>query len=63
MAPKYENYVDLIAAYKSGELTEPLMMDNDDSFVYVGEKKVFQGNGERDIIDICLAAGIPCEGV
>ena len=57
---KYKNYKELIAAYKSGELTEPLQMDNDVCFVYVNDKCVFRGNGESDIVDLAEAAGIPC---
>ncbi len=60
---KYNSYAELFAAYKSGELTEPLMMDNDSSYVYVGDEQVFQGNGECDIVDIIKAIGIPCEYV
>ena len=62
---KYKNYTDLIAAYKSGELTAktPLRMDNDDCHVYVGDVCVFRGNGECDAVEIAEAAGIPCEVV
>lgn len=60
---KYETYEELIAAYKSGELTAPLFMDNDDCFVYADDQLVFRGNGECDAIEIARAAGIPCEPV
>ena len=60
---KYKNYIELFDAYKSGELTEPLMMDNDDSFVYVDDVCVFRGGGEMDTIDILEAIGIPVEHV
>ena len=55
---KYNNYKELLAAYESGELTEPVMMDGDVSFVYVGEGQVFQGKGDRDAADIMEAVGI-----
>ena len=58
---KYKTYEDLIAAYKSGELSEPLTVDNDDCFVYVDDKKVFQGNGPFDFIELAESVGIPCE--
>lgn len=62
---KYKNYKELKKAYDSGELSKeyPLQMDNDDSFVFIGEKQVFQGNGRYDIMEILEAWGIPCEEV
>lgn len=60
---KYKNYKELLKAYKSGELKEPLMMDNDDSFVYVDDVKVFQGSGEMDTVEIAEAAGFIVEEV
>lgn len=60
---KYNSYSELFAAYKSGELTEPLMMDNDISYVFVGDEQVFQGNGECDALEIIQSLGIPCEYV
>lgn len=60
---KYKTYKELFAAYKSGELKKEdvLFVDNDDSFVYVGEEKVFQGNGCCDTFEILEAIGIPIE--
>ena len=60
---KYKNYKELLAAYKSGELKEPLYLDNDDSFVNVGEKTVFKGRGEMDVHEIAEAGGFIVEGV
>jgi hypothetical protein len=60
---KYNSYAELFAAYKSGELTEPLMMDNDASSVYVDGEEVFSGNGECDTVEILKAIGIPCKYV
>ncbi len=69
---KYKTYKELAAAYASGELnkeTDILNLDNDDCFLYVGATdddcgtKVFQGNGYADLMEVCEAAGIPCEWV
>lgn len=59
---KYKSYEELLAAYNSGELTEPLIMDNDSSFVYVDDEKVFQGGGQMDVIELAEAAGFIVEG-
>jgi len=61
MEMKYNSYSELFAAYKSGELTEPLIMDYNNSDVYVGRDQVFGGNGECDVVEILKAIGIPCE--
>ncbi len=60
---KYKNYKELFKAYKTGKLTKdtPLIMDNDDCFVYIGDEKVFQGGGQMDVELILDAAGIPNE--
>jgi hypothetical protein len=58
---KYNNYKELFTAYKNGEIEEPIILDNDCSFVYIGDEKVFQGNGRLDIDEILDAIGIPNE--
>lgn len=64
----YETLADLKAAYDRGEITEPLTIDNDATYVYVGNdddpsswRKVF----DLDPYDLLRAAldllGIPHE--
>ena len=60
---KYKNYKELLEAYKSGELKEPLIMDNDDCFVYVDEECVFRGNGQCDIEKLAQEVGFLVESV
>ena len=61
---KYKNYAELLSAYKSGELTNPLMMDNDDCYVYSDDHVLlFKGDGEMDIIKIMEVAGFMVEEV
>lgn len=63
---------ELIAAYKSGELTRPLTIDNDDTFLYVQTdpadetswENVFNGGTPRELLEHALdLLGIPHEGV
>jgi len=42
---KYNTLKEVLQAQKSGELTEPLILDNDNSTVYVGEECVYRGPG------------------
>ena len=60
---RYKNYRELLEAYKSGELKEPLMLDNDDCHVYVGDECVFQGGGQMDVEEIAEAGGFIVEWV
>lgn len=63
---------ELIAAYKSGELTRPLTIDNDDTFLYVQTdpndetswENVFNGGTPGELLEQALdLLGIPHEGV
>lgn len=63
MGVKYKTYKELADAYQRGEITEPLMMDNDWCGVYVDEEKVFEGGGPADIIEVLALLGIPAERV
>ena len=58
---RYRTIADLKRAYDSGELTaeSPLHVDNDDSFVYVGEEKVYSGGGYEDVYEALDALKIP----
>lgn len=63
---KYETLKALKAAYDSGELAKsnPLMLDNDCTFVYTDDAKVFNGGMPEDLLREALALlGIPNEGV
>jgi len=61
---KYKNYAELLTAYKNGELTNPLMMDNDDCYVFSDDHEVlFSGNGEMDIIRMMKQIGFLVEEV
>ena len=63
---KYDTLEELQEAYASGELTEddPLWLDNDCTFVYAGEEKVFNGGDPRDLlIEALELLEIPSEGV
>ena len=64
---KYPDWKSLIAAYKSGELTEPLVVDNDCCHVYTGSEEdcecVFESGGPHEIAGELLSLlGIPSEG-
>ena len=73
---KYGTYVELAAAFASGELDREkyiLVMDNDSCKIqYRGDdmdedeayehgRSLFCGGGYGDIVDVCEAAGIPAE--
>lgn len=64
---KYNTYEELLKAYKSGEIKEPMQMDNDECFVMLDPEDessiVFQGNGYQDIVELANLAGIPTEWV
>lgn len=60
---KYKSLKELKKAYDSSELTDPICLDNDDSFVYVGEEKVYQGGTPEELLDEALELlKIPSEG-
>ena len=74
--PRYKTYGELAEAFRSGELDREryiLVMDNDNcSLSYRGDdmdedeayehaQTLFRGDGYRDIVDVCHAAGIPAE--
>lgn len=61
---KYKNYKELKEAYDKEELDKDkhrLILDNDMTFVYVGEKCVFRGEGYKDIEELALLCGFPAE--
>ena len=60
---KYKTYAELAKAYQNGEVTQPLMMDNDWCGAYIGNEKVFEGGGPYDIIEVLTLLGIPAERV
>ncbi len=73
---KYKTYAELAAAFASGELDKEkyiLVMDNDscrlsyrgddmdENEAYQHTELLFRGGGYGDIVDVCIAAGIPAE--
>ena len=61
---KYKTLKALRDAYKTKRITGPLILDNDCSFVYEGEEKVFDGGGPEELLPEALdLLGIPNEGV
>lgn len=59
----YETPRDLQAAYKSGTVTDPLMLDNDSTSVYAGDDNVFEMH-PNDVLEQALdLLGIPHEHV
>ena len=60
---RYKTFKDLVEAYRTGELTvdTPLTLDNDCSYVYVGEECVYRGPGYEIREDALTALGIPWE--
>jgi hypothetical protein len=68
---KYENLKQLQQAYASGELTQPVTLDNDDTFVYspVSDgpdaewEQVFDGDVPQLLLEAALdLLGIPHQG-
>ncbi len=62
----YDNLKQLQAAYKSGELSrkKKLMLDNDDTFVFGKDDRIFSGGNPEDLLREALTLlGIPHEGV
>lgn len=61
---EYKTLKDLKAAYEKGEVTEPVRLDNDATFVYQGDDKVFDGGNPEDLLVEALdLLGIPNEQV
>ena len=62
---KYNTLKELKKAYDTGKLTEPLMIDNDCTFVYVDDKEVFNGGSpDHDLLwEALKLLGIPAESV
>lgn len=55
---------ELLAAYKSGAITEPMWLDNDSTFVYQEDEKVFDGGVPRELLEQALTLlGIPFQSV
>jgi hypothetical protein len=62
--PRYATLAQVQAAYASGEIPAPfaLVLDNDASYVYVGDEEVYQGGGPAELIEEALdLLGIPHE--
>jgi hypothetical protein len=60
---KYNSLAELKAAYESGELPAdaPLVLDNDSSYVYVGDENVYNGGGYELREEALTLLGIPWE--
>lgn len=62
---RYGSLAALVAAYESGELSRTdegvaLVVDNDTSYVYDGDVKVFRGGGPQDLAGAALdLLGVP----
>lgn len=64
--PKYKTLAELKAAYESGELDpeqSPLMLDNDNSTVWVDDECVYRGPGYEIRGDALTLLGIPWDFV
>lgn len=62
---KYKTLKALKAAYDSGKISEPMMIDNDNTSVWQeGNGQVFAGGSPEDLLREALdLLGIPNEGV
>ncbi len=58
---KYPTVAALAEAYKLGEVHEPVVLDNDDSFTYQGDEKVFQMDPHDLLRQSLDLLGIPHE--
>lgn len=54
---------ELIAAYKAGEITSPLAIDNDETYVYTEEGQVFSMDPGELLFEALYLLGVPCERV
>jgi hypothetical protein len=63
---KYKSLAELKEAFASGELKgdeNRLIIDNDQSYMYVGGVPVFRGGGPSDLIwEAMSLLGIECDG-
>jgi hypothetical protein len=71
MAPRYQTLAELAAAYKAGEVTVPVTLDNDATFLYVPESadpdgewtQVFDGGHPQELLEAALdLLGVPHQG-
>jgi hypothetical protein len=60
---RYPTLAALAAAYKAAELADPLMLDNDQTTVYDGDEKVYEGHPGQVLEDALDLLGIPHEHV
>lgn len=60
---KYKTLAELQQAYKTGEITAPLMLDNDSTDVYDNEEDVFEMHPEQVLEEALALLGIPSEHV
>lgn len=60
---KYKTLAELQRAYDRGDVTEPLMLDNDDTNAYEGDEKVFSAHPDQVLEDALDLLGIPHEHV
>ena len=63
MANKHANLGELQQAYVKGEVTAPLMLDNDWAGVYQDDEKVYDSDPEQLLEDALDLLGIPHEHV
>jgi len=63
MPKKYKTLAELRDAYASGKVTDPLMLDNDDTFVYQGDEEVYQSHPAQLLEDALDLLGVPHEHV
>ncbi len=66
--PKYKTLAELRQAYRQGEVTEALMLDNDDVSVYTGEdpedeQLAYKAHPEKLLEEALDLLGIPWEHV
>jgi hypothetical protein len=54
---------ELVAAYRTGAVTGPLMLDNDSTSVYQGDDEVFEMHPDELIEQALTMLGIPWEHV
>lgn len=57
----YETLSDLVAAVRSGEITGTLVIDNDETFVYEGDKEVFRMHPSQALEEALDMLSVPHE--
>jgi hypothetical protein len=60
---RYETLTELRSAYASGEVTAPLMIDNDATYVYQGGESVWDADPHDLLYEALRLLGIPWEHV